>query len=127
MQGVKGATTTGNTSLKLGNLLGILIGTIVQAEGRFMTSFIFIGIFYFAMILYFDFNFLYVLLIFFSINYFILNKDCLFVESFLGQLKKLKSILKINKSRNINQIDSFYAIITFTYNFKEIEVYHGSS
>ncbi len=35
---------------------------------------VFIGIFYFAMILYFDFNFLYVLLIFFSINYFILNK-----------------------------------------------------
>ncbi|EDP46741.1 MFS transporter [Rickettsiella grylli] len=38
-----------NTSLKLGNLLGILIGTIVQAEGRFMTSFIFIGIFYFSL------------------------------------------------------------------------------
>ncbi len=40
-----------NTSLKLGNLLGILIGTTVQAEGRFMTSFIFIGIFYFLLAL----------------------------------------------------------------------------
>lgn len=40
-----------NTSLKLGNLLGILMGTTVQAEGRFMTSFIFIGTFYFLLAL----------------------------------------------------------------------------
>lgn len=37
----------GNTSLKLGNLLGIMIGSTIQAEGRFMISFIFIGFFYF--------------------------------------------------------------------------------
>lgn len=37
----------GNTSLKLGNLLGIMMGSAVQAEGRFMISFIFIGFFYF--------------------------------------------------------------------------------
>jgi DHA1 family multidrug resistance protein-like MFS transporter len=37
----------GNTSLKLGNLLGIMIGSAVQAEGRFLISFIFIGFFYF--------------------------------------------------------------------------------
>lgn len=36
-----------NTSLKLGNLVGIMIGSAVQAEGRFMISFIFIGVFYF--------------------------------------------------------------------------------
>lgn len=37
----------GSTSLKLGNLLGIMIGSAIQAEGRFMVSFIFIGVFYF--------------------------------------------------------------------------------
>lgn len=37
----------GNTSLKLGNLLGIVIGSAVQAEGCFTISFIFIGFFYF--------------------------------------------------------------------------------
>ncbi len=37
----------GNTSLKLGNLLGIMVGSAIQAEGRFMISFIFIGCFYF--------------------------------------------------------------------------------
>ncbi|MEN9916942.1 MAG: hypothetical protein RLY40_874 [Pseudomonadota bacterium] len=37
----------GNTSLKLGNLLGIMIGSIIQAESNFLISFIFIGVFYF--------------------------------------------------------------------------------
>lgn len=37
----------GNTSLKLGNLFGIMIGSAVQAEGSFMLSFICIGFFYF--------------------------------------------------------------------------------
>lgn len=37
----------GNTSLKLGNLLGIMIGSAVQAEGSFLISFIFIAFFYF--------------------------------------------------------------------------------
>lgn len=37
----------GNTFLKLGNLLGIIIGSIIQAESNFLISFIFIGFFYF--------------------------------------------------------------------------------
>jgi MFS transporter, DHA1 family, multidrug resistance protein len=37
----------GNTSLKLGNLLGIMVGSAVQAEGSFLISFIFIAFFYF--------------------------------------------------------------------------------
>lgn len=37
----------GNTSLKLGNLLGIIVGSIIQAETNFLISFIFIGVFYF--------------------------------------------------------------------------------
>lgn len=39
----------GNTSLKLGNLLGIMMGSIIQAENSFMVSFIFIGFFYFLL------------------------------------------------------------------------------
>ncbi|MFZ0220000.1 MAG: MFS transporter [Candidatus Aquirickettsiella sp.] len=37
----------GNTALKLGNLLGIIMGSTIQAGGRFMISFIFIAFFYF--------------------------------------------------------------------------------
>jgi len=37
----------GNTLLKLGNLLGILIGSIIQAESNFLISFVVIGTFYF--------------------------------------------------------------------------------
>ncbi len=39
----------GNTALKVGNLLGIILGTMVQAEARFMISFVVIGLFYFAL------------------------------------------------------------------------------
>lgn len=39
----------GNTSLKLGNLIGIIIGTIVQAEFNFLISFLFIGSCYFVL------------------------------------------------------------------------------
>jgi MFS family permease len=39
----------GNTALKIGNLLGIILGTMVQAEARFMISFMVIGFFYFVL------------------------------------------------------------------------------
>lgn len=39
----------GNTALKVGNLIGIIVGTIVQAEYNFLISFLFIGSCYFAL------------------------------------------------------------------------------
>ncbi len=39
----------GNTALKVGNLLGIILGTVVQAEAHFMISFMVIGFFYFVL------------------------------------------------------------------------------
>jgi MFS transporter, DHA1 family, staphyloferrin B biosynthesis exporter len=39
----------GNTALKLGNLLGIIVGTLVQAEGYFMLSFMVIAGLYFVL------------------------------------------------------------------------------
>jgi MFS family permease len=36
----------GNTALKVGNLLGIILGTVVQAEAHFMISFMLIGFLY---------------------------------------------------------------------------------
>jgi MFS family permease len=39
----------GNTALKVGNLLGIILGTVVQAEAHFMISFMLIGFFYFVL------------------------------------------------------------------------------
>lgn len=36
----------GNTALKLGNLLGIIMGTLIQAQGHFTLSFLLIGVFY---------------------------------------------------------------------------------
>lgn len=43
------AVGLGNTALKLGNLLGIIAGALVQAEGQFMLSFMVIGCFYFIL------------------------------------------------------------------------------
>lgn len=39
----------GNTALKIGNLVGIIIGTIVQAEYNFLITFLFIGSCYFVL------------------------------------------------------------------------------
>ena len=39
----------GNTALKVGNLLGIILGTVVQAEAHFMISFMLIGFLYFVL------------------------------------------------------------------------------
>lgn len=39
----------GNTALKVGNLLGIIFGTMIQAEAGFMISFMAIGLFYFVL------------------------------------------------------------------------------
>jgi MFS family permease len=41
------AVGLGNTALKLGNLIGIIMGTLVQAEGHFVVSFMVIGSLYF--------------------------------------------------------------------------------
>jgi len=41
------AVGLGNTALKLGNLIGIMMGTLIQAEGHFMLSFAIIGCVYF--------------------------------------------------------------------------------
>ncbi|BBB14753.1 transporter major facilitator family [Candidatus Rickettsiella viridis] len=41
------AVGLGNTALKLGNLIGIMMGTLIQAEGHFMLSFAVIGGVYF--------------------------------------------------------------------------------
>lgn len=41
------AVGLGNTALKLGNLIGIILGTLIQAEGHFMISFMVIGCLYF--------------------------------------------------------------------------------
>ena len=43
------AVGLGNTALKLGNLLGIMMGTLIQAEGHFMLSFAVIGCLYFLL------------------------------------------------------------------------------
>ncbi|MES2142380.1 MAG: MFS transporter [Pseudomonadota bacterium] len=43
------AVGLGNTALKLGNLLGIIAGALVQAGGHFMVSFMVIGCFYFLL------------------------------------------------------------------------------
>ncbi len=39
----------GNTALKLGNLLGIVAGTLIQSMGNFFSSFMVIGCFYFLL------------------------------------------------------------------------------
>jgi MFS transporter, DHA1 family, staphyloferrin B biosynthesis exporter len=39
----------GNTALKFGNLIGIIIGTVIQAQYNFLISFLFIGFFYFVL------------------------------------------------------------------------------
>ena len=43
------AVGLGNTALKLGNLLGIIAGALVQTGGHFMVSFMAIGCFYFIL------------------------------------------------------------------------------
>lgn len=43
------AVGLGNTASKLGNLLGIMMGTLIQAEGHFMLSFAVIGGIYFLL------------------------------------------------------------------------------
>lgn len=43
------AVGLGNTALKLGNLLGIIAGTLIQASGNFMLSFVVIASFYFVL------------------------------------------------------------------------------
>lgn len=39
----------GNTALKIGNLIGVILGTVIQAKSNFLVSFLFIGFFYFLL------------------------------------------------------------------------------